>query len=152
MASELPSNFDRAVSYPTKWRNKNAGANEPSKKINTPLGVIMTTFIHRERVQREVEYLFSREEAGRYPHLGRLLHQGYNFVVLKRSCSLQKPHQRSYALACEIICSNGTELLQRRELLTPDFGDLQTLEHFTQHNMLNIMHKHFFGRELVEVK
>lgn len=112
----------------------------------------MTTYIHTNRMQREAEYMFSCDDAKNYPHLGRLLQQGYNFVVLRCCSNLRSPHERSYALACEIICSNGTELLQRRELLTPNFSDLQGLEHFTQHNMLNIMHKHFFGRELVAVR
>jgi hypothetical protein len=107
-----------------------------------------TTYIHANRVQREAEYLFSSQDAQTYPHLGRLLQRGYNFVVLKRCMNLQSPRERSYVLACEIICSNGTELLQGRELLTPDFSDLKSLEHFVQVNMLNIMHKHFFGREL----
>ena len=112
----------------------------------------MTTYIHADRVQREVEYLFSGDDARLYPHLGRLLQQGYNFIVLKRRSNLRSPHERNYALACEIICSNGTELLQRRELLTPDFRDLKMLEDFIRHNMLQIMHKHFFGRELMPIR
>lgn len=112
----------------------------------------MTTYIHGDRVQREIEYLFCRDDAKNYPHLGRLLQQGYNFIVLRRCCNLRSPRERTYVLACETICSNGRELLQRREMLTPDFKDLQALERFTQHNMINIMHKHFFGRELVAAK
>lgn len=113
----------------------------------------MTIDIHSNRMEREAEYLFCGNDARSYPHLGRLLQQGYNFIVLKRCCNIDNPAQRTYALACEIICSNGTELLQRRDLLTPAFADLQALEQFTQHNMLTIMHKHFFGRELqLEVK
>lgn len=123
----------------------------------------MTMYIHSDsygsgnsrsdRTQKEAEYLFDNEDARSYPHLGRLLRQGYNFVVVKRCGDLHNPRQRAYALACETICSNGTELLQRRELLTPGFDNLQKLEQFIQHNMLNIMHKHFFGRELqLEVK
>lgn len=112
----------------------------------------MTTHVHAKCVQREAEYLFSAEDVRLYPHLGRLLRQGYSFVVLKCCSSVQRPEEFTYLLACEIMCSNGTELLQRREPLTPNFRDLHTLEHFTQHNMLNIMQKHFFGRELVEVR
>lgn len=110
----------------------------------------MTTHIHGGRIPREVEYLFHGDDARNHPHLGRLLQKGYNFIIIRRSCNIHSPRERTYALACETLCSNGTELLQRRELLTPEFDDLQTLEHFTQHNMINIMHKHFFGRELVE--
>lgn len=112
----------------------------------------MTAYIHHKRVYKEAEYRFSGEEIKIYPQLGRLLHQGYNFIVLQRLRHPHLPLTRTFSLACEVICSNGTELLQRHEVLTPEYHSLRELEHFIQNNMLNVMHKHFFGRELTQVR
>lgn len=108
----------------------------------------MTTYIQRQRVYRETEYVFSAEENQHYPNLARLLHQGYNFVVLRRAPPFRQPPQYTYLLACEVICSNGTELLHRHEAMTPDFANLGDLEHFIRHNMMKVLHRHFFGREM----
>ncbi len=108
----------------------------------------MTTYIPRDRMYREAEYSFSGEENQLYPHLGRLLVQGYNFVVLQRCQQPRQPLQYTYLLACAVICSNGTELLHRHETLTPEFHRLKDLEQFIRHNMMNVLHRHFFGRDL----
>lgn len=107
----------------------------------------MTSYIQSRRVYRDTEYAFSNEESQLYPHLARLLQQGYNFVILRRHPRLQHPGQ-TYILACEVICSNGTELLHRHETLTPEFSALEELEYFIRHNMMNVLHRHFFGRDL----
>ncbi|MBC6906383.1 hypothetical protein DWB84_13045 [Saccharophagus sp. K07] len=112
----------------------------------------MTSYIHSRRVYKETEYLFSAEEYNLYPHLARLLQQGYNFVVLRRCPPFRESPQYTYLLACEIICSNGTELLHRHEGLTPDFPNLADLEHFIRHNMIRVLHRHFFGRDLEVVR
>lgn len=111
----------------------------------------MTSYIQNRRVYRDTEYAFSGEENQQYPHLARLLQQGYNFVVLRRHPRLRQPGQ-SYVLACEVICSNGTELLHRHETLTPDFESLGGLEQFIRHNMMNVLHRHFFGRDIETVR
>ncbi len=107
----------------------------------------MTSDIQNHRMYRDSEYMFSGEENQLYPHLARLLQQGYNFVVLQRRTRLCQA-SRSYVLACELICSNGTELLQRHETLTPYFDKLVDLEQFIRHNMMNVLHRHFFGRDM----
>lgn len=108
----------------------------------------MTSYIQSRRVYRDSEYAFSREENQSYPHLARLLLQGYNFVVLRRHPRLRQSGQQSYVLACEVICSNGTELLHRHETMTPEFAALSELEDFIRHNMMNVLHRHFFGRDM----
>ena len=108
----------------------------------------MTSYIHRHRVYREAEYTFTGEDNKLYPHLSRLLLQGYNFVILQRCPQPRQPQQLRFVLACEIICSNGTELLHRHEALTPEFGKLGELEYFIRYNMMNVLHRHFFGRDL----
>ncbi|MCR6652907.1 MAG: hypothetical protein NVV73_16100 [Cellvibrionaceae bacterium] len=108
----------------------------------------MTSYIHGRRVYRDSEYAFSSEENRAYPHLARLLLQGYNFVILRR----RQAELATYVLACEVICSNGTELLHRHETLTPDFGELAELENFIGNNMMNVLHRHFFGRDMEPVR
>lgn len=108
----------------------------------------MSSYFQQRRVYREIEYRFSSDDSQRYPHLGRLLLQGYNFVVLQRCPKPLQPRQLTFLLACEVICSNGTELLHRHEHLTPEFSRMEDLEHFVRHNMMAILHRHFFGREL----
>jgi len=112
----------------------------------------MTSYIQSRRVYRDTEYAFSGEENQQYPHLARLLQQGYNFVVLRRHPRLRQPGQHTFILACEVICSNGTELLHRHETLTPEFSALNELEHFIRHNMMNVLHRHFFGRDIEPVR
>jgi hypothetical protein len=111
----------------------------------------MTSYIQNRRVYRDSEYAFSEEDNQLYPHLARLLQQGYNFVILRRLTRLGQAGQ-SYLLACELICSNGTELLHRHETLTPNFDTLGDLEQFIRHNMMNILHRHFFGRDIETVR
>lgn len=112
------------------------------------MGAFMTSYIRSGRVYRDSEYAFSNEDNQSYPQLARLLHQGYNFVVLRRHPRLRQGGQPTYVLACEVICSNGTELLHRHETLTPEFDVLGELEHFIGHNMMNVLHRHFFGRDM----
>jgi hypothetical protein len=112
----------------------------------------MTSYIQNRRVYRDSEYAFSHEENRSYPHLARLLQQGYNFVVLRRHPRLRQPGQQTYVLACEVMCSNGTELLHRHETLTPEFANLGELENFIGHNMMNVLHRHFFGRDMETVR
>lgn len=108
----------------------------------------MTNYVRKGRVYREVEYRFSDEENRIFPNLSRLLLQGYNFRVLQQWSDPLLPHQVTYLLACEVICSNGTTLLHRHEYLTPEFNTLSDLEHFVRYNMMAILHRHFFGRDL----
>lgn len=108
----------------------------------------MNHSVPHSRVYREAEYRFSGEDNQIFPNLSRLLLQGYNFIVLQRCPDPLQPHQLTYLLACEVICSNGTELLHRHEHLTPEFNRLNELEHFVRHNMMAILHRHFFGRDL----
>jgi hypothetical protein len=112
----------------------------------------MTTYVNGRRIYKETEYKFSGEDDQAFPHLSRLLLQGYNFVVLQRCPDPAHPRQLTYLLACEVICSNGTELLHRHEALTPEFGRLSELEHFVRHNMMAVLHRHFFGRDLEVVR
>ncbi len=100
---------------------------------------------HLLRVYREVEYLFSDDELSIYPQLSRLLHKGYNFIVLQRLRHPRVPLTRTFVLACDLICSNGTELLHRHEILTAEFHTLADLEHYIHNNMLDVLQKHFFG-------
>jgi hypothetical protein len=108
----------------------------------------MTNYVRKNRVYREVEYHFSDEDNQLFPNLSRLVLQGYNFVILQRCPNPLLPHQVFYLLACEVICSNGTALLHRHEHLTPEFNRLSELEHFVRYNMMAILHRHFFGRDL----
>lgn len=105
----------------------------------------MNKAIRDNQYHKNVEYNFASDELVIYPQLSRLLNQGYNFTVLQRQRSSLVPLTRTFTLACELICSNGAELLQRHDILTPEFQTLADLEHFIQHNMLGILQQRFFG-------
>jgi hypothetical protein len=107
----------------------------------------MTGHFQNRRMCRESEYAFSAQDKQRYPNLDRLLQQRYHFVVLCRNAP-KTSFGATFLLASEIVCSNGTQLVHRHEPLTPTFSSLAELEHFIQHNMMNVLHRHFYGRDL----
>jgi len=103
---------------------------------------------HHRRVYREQEWVFTQEQCSHFPTLSGLLERKQNFLILQRLRHPQLPEAHTFVLAFDLICSNGTELLQRYEALTPEFKMLTDLERFAKKNLLNIMQQHFFGAQI----
>jgi hypothetical protein len=108
----------------------------------------MTTQIHTQVTSRDAEYALNPDEKLVYPQIQSLLSQKYGFLILKRCQRIQPPREYVYILACEVFCSNGTEVLHRYEPLSPIFASLNDLEGFVSQQLMNILHRHFYGRDL----
>lgn len=99
----------------------------------------------QEKHYKELEYSFSAEDWARYPQLSRLLRQGYSFTVLQRASLPQLKMPSKFALAVDLICSNGSEWLQKFDVLTPEFSSLAELEGFICENMHTMLSRRFAG-------
>ena len=107
----------------------------------------MISHVHANKSARDIELSLTRSDPDQYPNLLHLIEQKYGFVILKRRHSPRPGAAQTYLLACQTICSNGTELLHRYEHLTPECASLQALEDHVQSHLMNIMQRHFFGRD-----
>ena len=101
---------------------------------------------HNTQAQWQREFRLTREWQDRLNTIWQL-QQGFALKVLQSMDPLSSHQERSFALAHETQCYNGSRSLVSYTQLTPAFNSVCQLEDYVSQHSVEILHSHFYGEQ-----
>ena len=107
---------------------------------------VMTSkpYPHKAHWQREL--ILTSEWQDKLPSIWQL-HQGFYLKVIQSINPLSTCGERTFLLAHEIQCHNGSHALKSLVFLTRAFNSVCQLETYASQHSVEILHAHFYGHE-----
>jgi hypothetical protein len=106
----------------------------------------MTSKPYQQKAHWQRELILTSEWQDKLPSIWQL-NQGFSLKVIQSIDPLSSCGERTFLLAHEIHCHNGSHSLKSLVFLTPSFNSVCQLESYTSQHSVEILHAHFYGHE-----